>query len=89
MSSHPADIWKWSPTRTEAHTHPSFVNAIKDQPALAILSSDAVKAAAVVLFLVGQVFVLSSMWALGVTGACSLFCLLSTPVPRKPLSLPA
>ncbi|WVO15879.1 hypothetical protein L204_103544 [Cryptococcus depauperatus] len=45
-----------------------FINAVQDQPALAILGEPAPKAIAVILFTVGQTFVISSMWALGVTG---------------------
>ncbi|CAO1616066.1 unnamed protein product [Parajaminaea phylloscopi] len=42
--------------------------ALKDQPTHPLLTLPAVKALAAVLFVSGNVFVLSSMWALGVTG---------------------
>lgn len=42
--------------------------ALKDQPTHPLLTLPAVKVAAAGLFLAGNVFVLSSMWALGVTG---------------------
>ncbi|KAK8858413.1 hypothetical protein IAR55_002640 [Kwoniella newhampshirensis] len=45
-----------------------YLNAVKNQPALAILAHPAVKVVAAVLFAAGQTFVISSMWALGVTG---------------------
>ena len=45
-----------------------FLDAVKNQPALAVLDNKLVKAAAVAFFAAGQVFVLSSMWVLGVTG---------------------
>jgi methylene-fatty-acyl-phospholipid synthase len=46
----------------------SFLDAVKNQPSLAILDNKLVKAAAVAFFAAGQIFVLSSMWVLGVTG---------------------
>lgn len=45
-----------------------YKQAMFDQPSLDILLTPGVKYAAVALFLIGNVFVLSSMWALGVTG---------------------
>ncbi|KAL0243407.1 hypothetical protein I308_105373 [Cryptococcus tetragattii IND107] len=45
-----------------------FLGAVKDQPSLAILGHPAIKAAAIALFASGQTFVITSMWALGVTG---------------------
>ncbi|WVQ96754.1 hypothetical protein IAU59_003861 [Kwoniella sp. CBS 9459] len=45
-----------------------YLNAIKDQPAYLPLAHPAIKALAAGLFLAGQIFVISSMWALGVTG---------------------
>ncbi|ODO01390.1 hypothetical protein I350_06209 [Cryptococcus amylolentus CBS 6273] len=45
-----------------------FLNAVKDQPALAFLGHPVLQAFALAFFLSGQTFVLSSMWALGVTG---------------------
>ncbi|OXG22817.1 methylene-fatty-acyl-phospholipid synthase [Cryptococcus neoformans Tu259-1] len=45
-----------------------FLGAVKDQPSLAILGHPAIKAAAISLFASGQTFVITSMWALGVTG---------------------
>ena len=45
-----------------------FLDAVKNQPSLAVLDNKLVKAAAVAFFAAGQVFVLSSMWVLGVTG---------------------
>ncbi|WVF69262.1 hypothetical protein IAT40_004038 [Kwoniella sp. CBS 6097] len=45
-----------------------YLNAVKDQPAYLPLAHPAIKALAAVLFLAGQTFVISSMWALGVTG---------------------
>ncbi|KAG4066421.1 hypothetical protein HA402_007057 [Bradysia odoriphaga] len=45
-----------------------YVQAIELQPILPLLESNVFKAIAVVLFLCGNVLVLSSMWALGVTG---------------------
>ncbi|KAL0633719.1 Phosphatidyl-N-methylethanolamine N-methyltransferase [Maublancomyces gigas] len=45
-----------------------YERALRDQPALDILQTDAVKAAAAALFLTGNVLVLTSMWALGFTG---------------------
>lgn len=46
----------------------SYERALRDQPALDILQTDAVKIAAAGLFLTGNVLVLTSMWALGLTG---------------------
>ncbi|OCF40009.1 methylene-fatty-acyl-phospholipid synthase [Kwoniella heveanensis CBS 569] len=45
-----------------------YLNAVKDQPAYLPLAHPGVKALAAALFLAGQTFVISSMWALGVTG---------------------
>lgn len=45
-----------------------YVHAIELQPILPLLESNVFKAVAVLLFLSGNVLVLSSMWALGVTG---------------------
>lgn len=45
-----------------------YVQAIELQPMLPLLESNMFKAVAVLLFLIGNVLVLSSMWALGVTG---------------------
>ncbi|ODN95902.1 methylene-fatty-acyl-phospholipid synthase [Cryptococcus wingfieldii CBS 7118] len=45
-----------------------FLNAVKDQPALAFLGHPVLQALALAFFLSGQTFVISSMWALGVTG---------------------
>ncbi|ORX40271.1 phospholipid methyltransferase-domain-containing protein [Kockovaella imperatae] len=45
-----------------------YLAAIKDQPAMALLNNSLVKAIGFATFAAGQVFVLSSMWALGVTG---------------------
>ncbi|KAL7274162.1 Phosphatidyl-N-methylethanolamine N-methyltransferase [Rhizina undulata] len=42
--------------------------ALRDQPALDILQSNEVKIVAAVLFAVGNVLALTSMWALGLTG---------------------
>lgn len=46
----------------------SYERALRDQPALDILQTDTVKVAAAGLFLTGNVLVLTSMWALGLTG---------------------
>ena len=48
-----------------------YLEAVKKQPAMAVLNHPAIKALAVVVFAAGQTFVLSSMWALGVTGQSS------------------
>ena len=45
-----------------------YEQALRDQPALDILQTPTVKIAAVALFLVGNLLVVTSMWALGVTG---------------------
>ncbi|ORY90384.1 phospholipid methyltransferase-domain-containing protein [Syncephalastrum racemosum] len=45
-----------------------YHNALDAQPTLAVLDTPLVKAAAAVFFATGSVLVLSSMWALGVTG---------------------
>ncbi|KAF8542116.1 phospholipid methyltransferase-domain-containing protein [Trichophaea hybrida] len=45
-----------------------YEQALRDQPALDILQTDTVKYAAGGLFLTGNVLVISSMWALGLTG---------------------
>lgn len=45
-----------------------YVYAIEVQPMLPLLENNVFKVIAVLLFLVGNVLVLSSMWALGVTG---------------------
>lgn len=45
-----------------------YENALQDQPTLDILTLPAVKLAAVVFFATGNVLVLTSMWALGLTG---------------------
>ena len=45
-----------------------FEQSLRSQPALDVLQSDAVKAIAVALFLVGHLLVVTSMWALGFTG---------------------
>ncbi|ORZ06932.1 phospholipid methyltransferase-domain-containing protein [Absidia repens] len=45
-----------------------YKSALEFQPIYPLLQHDAVKAVAVVLFLTGNVLVLSSMWALGFTG---------------------
>ncbi|WRT67587.1 uncharacterized protein IL334_004559 [Kwoniella shivajii] len=45
-----------------------FLNAVKNQPSLLELDNTIVKLIAVALFAAGQTFVISSMWALGVTG---------------------
>jgi methylene-fatty-acyl-phospholipid synthase len=45
-----------------------YEQALRSQPALDILQSDAVKAVAAALFLGGNLLVLTSMWALGFTG---------------------
>ncbi|KAK1925297.1 putative phosphatidyl-N-methylethanolamine N-methyltransferase [Papiliotrema laurentii] len=45
-----------------------YLDAVKDQPAAAELDNPLVKLLAAVLFASGQIFVISSMWALGVTG---------------------
>ncbi|WVQ80491.1 hypothetical protein IAT38_002596 [Cryptococcus sp. DSM 104549] len=45
-----------------------FIKAVQDQPALEVLGQLPFKIIAVILFGYGQTFVLSSMWALGVTG---------------------
>ncbi|WWC62300.1 uncharacterized protein I303_104896 [Kwoniella dejecticola CBS 10117] len=45
-----------------------FLNALKNQPSLIELGTPLVKLIAIILFVSGQTFVLSSMWALGVTG---------------------
>ncbi|WVQ72916.1 hypothetical protein IAR50_002478 [Cryptococcus sp. DSM 104548] len=45
-----------------------FLNAVKDQPALAFLGHPVLQALGLVFFASGQTFVISSMWALGVTG---------------------
>jgi len=55
-----------SPPRNR--TDNSFLDALKNQPSLAILSHNLVKPLAIAFFAAGQIFVLSSMWALGVTG---------------------
>lgn len=49
-------------------TDSSYQSALKEQPHLKALAEPAVKVAAVILFVVGQIFVVTSMWALGVTG---------------------
>lgn len=46
----------------------SYERALAEQPHWKVLDDDLVKLAAVVLFVAGQVFVVTSMWALGVTG---------------------
>jgi len=56
----------------DAPTDPSFLDAVKNQPALAALSHDLVKPVAIAFFAAGQIFVLSSMWALGVTGESAM-----------------
>ncbi|WVQ65997.1 uncharacterized protein L199_004175 [Kwoniella botswanensis] len=45
-----------------------FINALKDQPSLIELDQPLIKLLAIILFVSGQTFVISSMWALGVTG---------------------
>ncbi|WWD18301.1 hypothetical protein CI109_102751 [Kwoniella shandongensis] len=45
-----------------------YLGAVKDQPALAVLAHPGFKVLAAILFAAGQTFVISSMWALGVTG---------------------
>ncbi|RPA96998.1 phospholipid methyltransferase [Choiromyces venosus 120613-1] len=45
-----------------------YEQALRQQPSLDLLQSDAVKVAAAGLFLAGHVLVLTSMWALGITG---------------------
>ena len=45
-----------------------YEQALRDQPTLDILTTDAVKYAAAAIFVVGNVLVVTSMWALGVTG---------------------
>ncbi|KAH0603678.1 uncharacterized protein H6S33_007337 [Morchella sextelata] len=45
-----------------------YERALRDQPALDVLQTDTVKMAAGGMFLAGNVLVLSSMWALGLTG---------------------
>jgi phosphatidylethanolamine N-methyltransferase len=45
-----------------------YKQAIDDQPQHPLLLSDGVKLASIVLFVVGNVLVLSSMYALGITG---------------------
>ncbi|WVW84435.1 hypothetical protein I302_106469 [Kwoniella bestiolae CBS 10118] len=45
-----------------------FINALKNQPSLIELDQPLLKALAIILFVAGQTFVISSMWALGVTG---------------------
>jgi len=45
-----------------------YEQALRSQPALDVLQSDAVKAVAAALFLGGNLLVLTSMWALGFTG---------------------
>lgn len=46
----------------------SYNNALASQPANELLMHPAIKALGALLFVAGQVFVLSSMWALGFTG---------------------
>ncbi|CAO3607100.1 unnamed protein product [Cunninghamella blakesleeana] len=45
-----------------------YKDALQFQPTHPLLEADYIKAIAVVLFLIGSVLVLSSMWALGFTG---------------------
>ncbi|WWC88875.1 uncharacterized protein L201_003790 [Kwoniella dendrophila CBS 6074] len=45
-----------------------FINALKNQPSLIELDQPIIKLIAIILFVSGQTFVISSMWALGVTG---------------------
>ncbi|WWC70528.1 uncharacterized protein I206_104479 [Kwoniella pini CBS 10737] len=45
-----------------------FLNALKNQPSLIELDQPLVKLVAIILFASGQTFVITSMWALGVTG---------------------
>lgn len=45
-----------------------FERAMRDQPALDVLQTAAVRGAAAALFVAGNVLVVSSMWALGLTG---------------------
>ncbi|ODV90033.1 hypothetical protein CANCADRAFT_99825 [Tortispora caseinolytica NRRL Y-17796] len=45
-----------------------FEKALRAQPSYPLLQTGAVKAAAAAFFIYGQVLVVSSMWALGVTG---------------------
>jgi methylene-fatty-acyl-phospholipid synthase len=45
-----------------------YEQALRQQPSLDVLQTDAVKLAALALFFCGNVLVLTSMWALGFTG---------------------
>lgn len=45
-----------------------YMNALKDQPIHPLLTLPAVKVVAAALVAAGNIFVISSMWALGVTG---------------------
>lgn len=45
-----------------------YEQALRQQPSLDVLQTDAVKLAAAALFFCGNVLVLTSMWALGFTG---------------------
>lgn len=47
---------------------PSYNEALADQPTSPLLQSPLVKYSAIPLFLTGNTLVLTSMWALGVTG---------------------
>jgi phosphatidylethanolamine N-methyltransferase len=49
-------------------TEPSYNEALAEQPTHPTLLSPAIKYSAIPLFLTGNVLVLTSMWALGVTG---------------------
>lgn len=45
-----------------------YHNALKEQPASDLIDPAIAKPLAAVLFVVGQTFVLTSTWALGITG---------------------
>jgi phosphatidylethanolamine/phosphatidyl-N-methylethanolamine N-methyltransferase len=46
----------------------SFNRALKEQPTIPILPAPYATSVPVALFLIGQLFVISSTWALGITG---------------------
>lgn len=47
---------------------PSFEYALREQPTHHLLASPVIKATAAALFIFGQVFVITSIYALGITG---------------------
>jgi phosphatidylethanolamine N-methyltransferase len=74
------DIFFWNFTRlavrvlhkfsiSSAYTQiPSFTRALKEQPTIPMLPEPYATNLTIVLFLTGQLFVISSTWALGITG---------------------